>query len=842
MRNEIKQDTGYLKIVGLTLGLALVLNAAVVFASPKVQEPNYQPGLAGSYFNNQNFTDADQSIDILKSLAQKWEKGRGNDWSGRWMGFIEGPATGDVEFYVEAVDRFQLKIDGEIVIDDLDGNGVHTGTAQLKKGEKTPIEVSFISQQGKARLFLFWSWDDQPRTIIPGNSLSHDASLLPENARLFDYDARWSEKDGPPPGAFPAEMPAFTGGKPPYADTRYHSGRLRPVVGVHNFQVLRANRTYPELMTDQVPSFPDAGIEKTGFTYNHAPMLSYWKDKFWLLYRSGPVHEHQEPCYALVTWSEDGRNWVKPHTVFPAQKFRNRKEGDAIQYSISHQRMGWYLSPEGRLIASGFYGLPGTPNDGQGAGRVVREVFGPGEFGPIYWVRYNPYQGYGPSESPHYPYYKSAPDQGFVKIIDGLLANKLMVQQWFEEDRDNSEGFFAYGSGNARYLKAFNWYTRPDGKIVGMWKWKKMAVADEWESGKISYQGTGREVYYGGAKIWGQRTSDGKYALAYNPVLDTTWRHPLSVTTGSDGKDFDSYFLNVHSETPLMRFGGANKDGGGAQYVRGIIPGNGTPPDGAMWLTYSSNKEDIFVTRVPVPIRGTVDVDISDDFEALEPGGLVTDWNIYTGIWNPVSVVEDGSNRILRLQDKDPWDYAKAVRVFPESTRTRISLDVRMERAGHDNLEIEVQNYSGQRPVRILLIGKDRVLVANEGSEMEDIGSLSQKSWIHLDIDVDTVAMSYSLFVDGEERVSEEAFAERLDQSGNPYGCQSPEPGCQIPTVERIVFRTGIYRDEDFSRYGFQANNYKMYEPDLPGPDEPVELCVYDIDNFKTKNLSKAGQ
>jgi len=125
---------------------------------------------------------------------------------------------------------------------------------------------------------------------------------------------------------------------------------------------------------------------------------------------------------------------------------------------------------------------------------------------------------------------------------------------------------------------------------------------------------------------------------------------------------------------------------------------------------------------------------------------------------------------------------------------------------------------------------------------MEDIGSLSQKSWVHLDTDVDTVAMSYSLFVDGEERVSEEAFAQRLDQSGNPYGCQSPDPGCQIPTVERIVFRTGIYRDEDFSRYGFQANSYKMYEPDLPGPDEPVELCVYDIDNFKTRNLSKVGK
>ena len=40
--------------------------------------------------------------------------------------------------------------------------------------------------------------------------------------------------------------------------------------------------------------------------------------------------------------------------------------------------------------------------------------------------------------------------------------------------------------------------------------------------------------------------------------------------------------------------------------------------------------------------------------------------------------------------------------------------------------------------------------------------------------------------------------------------------------MEGVVFRTGIYRNRDFSRYGFSANAFKKFEPDLPGPDEPV--------------------
>jgi len=707
----------------------------------------------------------------------------------------------------------------------------------MTRGQKAPIKLEFVSSSKNALLRLYWQWAGKEKEIIPASALSHSTEGLPKEFMVFDFDNRPSQQDDgdddddDEPEA-PDFLPRFTGGQPPYADTDYHDGRFRPAVGAHNFEVIRCNRTHPELVTEKVPNYPDAGFENVGFTYNHQPMICYWQNKFWVIYESGPAHEHQPPCYALITWSEDGRNWPKPQTIFPAEKFRNRKENNKLRYSLSHQRMNWYVASDGRLIACGFHGMPDTPNDGKGIGRVVREIKGPGNYGPIYWARYNEFQGYNKDNSPHYPFYKEAPDKGFVKAIDELLANKLMMQQCYEEDGDKESGFFALSDYKTRYLKAFDWYLLPDKRIVGMWKWKKMVVADKWEPGHIGKQGQGENIYYGGAKIWGQRTSDGRYALVYNPVKNTRWRHPLSVTTSDDGMNFDTYFLNVQGETPLMRFGGANKDGGGAQYVRGIVPGNGTPPDGGIWLTYSSNKEDIWVARVPVPIRGTVHKDVNDDFEDMKPGRIVTDWNIYSGIWVPVAVVKDNGNNVLRLQDKAPYNYAKAVRVFPETKKAKITFRLRTQKIGRDSLEIELQNYKGQRPVRIKVEGMSGKIKANDGMSMDSVASFSANEWLKFDIAVDTLVGKYDLQVNGKKVVSGAAFAETLTNTDNPY--ESKFNKFSAPTVERIVFRTGEYRQEDFSRYGFGANDYRKNEPDLTGADEAVDNAIFDIDDFRT--------
>ena len=50
----------------------------------------------------------------------------------------------------------------------------------------------------------------------------------------------------------------------------YHHGQLRLARGVHNIQVMRASREYPE------------SADGFGWTYNHAPNLAWWNNTFFL--------------------------------------------------------------------------------------------------------------------------------------------------------------------------------------------------------------------------------------------------------------------------------------------------------------------------------------------------------------------------------------------------------------------------------------------------------------------------------------------------------------------------------------------------------------------------------
>lgn len=85
----------------------------------------------------------------------------------------------------------------------------------------------------------------------------------------------------------------------------YHHGQLQPAIGVHNQQIMRANRLMPE----QSDGF--------GWTYNHAPMIAYWNNTYFVEYLSDPVSEHVTPGQTLLITSKDGINWSMPQVIFP---------------------------------------------------------------------------------------------------------------------------------------------------------------------------------------------------------------------------------------------------------------------------------------------------------------------------------------------------------------------------------------------------------------------------------------------------------------------------------------------------------------------------------------------
>jgi hypothetical protein len=267
----------------------------------------------------------------------------------------------------------------------------------------------------------------------------------------------------------------------------------------------------------------------------------------------------------------------------------------------------------------------------------------------------------------------------------------------------------------------------------------------------------------------------------------------------------------VQGEVPPRRFMGRWKDFGPC-YMRGILEGNGNPPGNDMWLTYSMNKEDIWISRIPLPIKYRIDGNIDDNFNHTETGGAVTDWNIYSPKWCPVEVADfpSSENRSLLLTDKDPYDYARAIRVFKETGNAVIEFRMFTGNADTAPLEIDVTDRYGNRPVRIRF-DSSGIIKAYNGSKETLVLPFKTGLWYDLKLIVDAKPYgSYSLWINGKELLTSVALAEA------------------VKSVERISFRTGAYRDLPNRTTPNQED-----APPLEGADVPVSASEYYVDDLK---------
>lgn len=577
-------------------------------------------------------------------------------------------------------------------------------------------------------------------------------------------------------------------------DPNVHEGRLRYAIGTESRQTVRVNRTHPELS------------DGYGWTYNHASNLAYWNGTFFQQYLSNPVDEHIPPGQTLMVTSPDGRNWSKPQVIFPQYEApKGVKIPEGYTGYMMHQRMGFYVSKDDRLLTLAFYGHSEDPFTEGGIGRVVREIYRDGSLGPIYFIRYSSHTGWNETNT-GFPFYKSSTDQGFVKVCDELLADKLMTRQWWDEDR-GLDGFYE----NYEARSALSYYHRKDGKVVALWKRSMCGLSDD---GGLTFSKPVKSptLIMAGGKMWGQRTDDGRYAISYNPIELDEYRYPLILISSDDGIIFDNMLL-VQGEVPPRRFFGRWKDFGPC-YVRGFVEGNGNPPGDDMWLTYSMNKEDMWVSRVPVPVMYQIVGDVRDNFENMEAGKSITDWNTYSPLWAPVELVKEQNNTCIRLKDKDPYDYARAIRVFEEASETEISFRVNANQVTDEPFEIDITDRYGNRPVRIGL-DKQKNIFATDGSNKKIIGKFSENSWTIIKIQVNAHPYgNYSVWID--EKAAANNF--QLAQA--------------VKSVERVSFRTGPYRDLPNRKTPNEDPG-----PPLPGADDPVEEAVFLLDDLSVTKV-----
>jgi len=440
---------------------------------------------------------------------------------------------------------------------------------------------------------------------------------------------------------FAADPITITGPEQSQIDESRPDGGLPPVPGVHNIQIFRASRDKPDL------------TDRKGWTYNHHLDMAAWKGRLYVAWSSGEQDEDVWPWREVYSTSTDGITWSAPAELFP-------------QGVSNPLRMHFFLALNGRMLAiaglrRGETKLTDTNRDTL----VVREILTDHTLSPFYALLTPT-----PVTSPDF--YTNSADKGFVKACNQLLANHPFLEQqdygallgprrmkWHDTNDKNLK------------LKAMSLFHRKDGALVGICKNGWVTVSPD-DGNTWSPPVVPPSLVTGTGKVWGQRTGDGRYALVYNP--DKRNRYPLVMVTSDDGVTFANMRV-VHGELPLQRYVGEHKNVG-PQYVRGVSEwaNDGTWKDDAMWVAYSVNKEDIWVSRIP----------LASDLNV---------WNTYSPLWAPVTLATDGVN----LTDRDPYDYARAERLFPAREKVTISFEVLAAKAVDAPLEIKLLSGSTSR-------------------------------------------------------------------------------------------------------------------------------------------------
>lgn len=571
-----------------------------------------------------------------------------------------------------------------------------------------------------------------------------------------------------------------------------HDGGLSPVVGVHNIQTFRPMPAKGSSDTVTLPGL-----------YNHQPMIAYWNNQYYVHFLSGPRHEHEFPCCTVYQTSSDGYSWTQPKELFPAYPVPDGFQKKGMDYvaknlkSVMHQRVGWYVSKDrSTLVAIGNHGIvmhpKDDPNDGNGVGRVVREVKKDGTLGPIYFIYYN--HDFN-EKNTIYPYYKKAKNKAFVKACDEILADPMQRMQWAEESDRNADILPLKNP-----VKAFSGYTLPDGRKVGLWKHALTSMSydggNTWRTPLARAHG----FVNSNAKIWGQRLSDGSYATVYNP---SEYRWPLAISLSADGLEYTTLNLITGDVTPERHYGLYKSFG--PQYVRGIQECNPQPADGNLWLTYSMNKEDMWVARVPVPVQLSATAHANESFSAYKTLADLKTWNIYSPLCAQVEL--DGE--WLKLSDSEVYDYARVERIIPETKELVVEFDIKAMQADHGQFNIEFTDAHGNVASKIILDNTATMRVKGGARSASMVKDYKAGEVYHIKAVLSQDLHSGVYYVNGKK-----AAARQFDTP--------------VESFTRIVFRTG----EEFTHPTIETPADQT--EDLPRADEFDKEAVFAIANLKT--------
>lgn len=537
-----------------------------------------------------------------------------------------------------------------------------------------------------------------------------------------------------------------------HLDATLADGGLPPLPGVRSHCVFRASR--------------DTKPDDLGYTYHHHVDMAAWKGKLYVGWNTCLKDEDLWPSRELLSVSDDGVNWSDPVEMFP-------------QGVSTPLRMYFFLAPNGRLlIIAGLRPDEGETIEDNKHGLVVRELRADHTLGNVFTLQPQGTITRGVM-------FDTSPDVGFVDACRALLADRVYLEQQDRGTLLSERGMKWHdarhwpggvlpgtkeGEENVKWTfgKALSFFDRPDGAIVGVCKMGWTTVSADngatWSAPVVP-----KTFITGKAKAFAQNHPGGSITLAYNPSTGQRW--PLVIVTSRDGVHFSGMRI-VQGELPRQRYEGRFRSIG-PQYVRGLSKwsDDGSRDEPCTWLVYSMNKEDIWVSRVPLPVEA--------DASAATRG-----WNLYQPKWANSHVDGDA----LTLSCSDPYDYASATRILGTHASLAIDLSLTVDALPREQITVDLHPTLGPlRPVQIVFLPNGTIEL-NE----QHAGSFAIGTPLRIRLKVDCPSQCVLLDVDGGKTVTQ------LPTLGAPGD------------IHRVTIRTGAYR------------NVGGKHPVEPGSDTPV--------------------
>jgi alpha-D-xyloside xylohydrolase len=189
----------------------------VTIAAENLRSPDGRMGLAGEYFEGEQFESAKSQF-LDNTVDHTWPDPPLADlppglthldhFSVRWRGTLIAPEDGEYEVGLEGDDGYRLMLNGKMVIDEWSkGAARYRSTIQtFQEGQRVPITIEYFQGDGNRSLRLAWRRPSERRAMQaskPKLDLAVD-TYLPKGSGWYDFwtgerfeGGRWVRQQAP---------------------------------------------------------------------------------------------------------------------------------------------------------------------------------------------------------------------------------------------------------------------------------------------------------------------------------------------------------------------------------------------------------------------------------------------------------------------------------------------------------------------------------------------------------------------------------------------------------------------------------------------------------------------